>query len=188
MFKIFTKNEACEAVVLADGTCVSKCAELITLCNCLDELNAFIGWGAEALHDDSYQIAEFSALLKQLYHIQSQLFALGRQLAVDDKFDNKKAQMITEQDVVQLEIAIDVISNKLPNIRSFVLPGGGEIASRLYIIRSVCRRAERAAFCMIEKNKKVAIIGDYLNRLDNWFFVAARFAAFVANVEEVVIA
>jgi len=181
MFKIFQKKHNSGNTTLASGEKASKTCELVELYGNLDELNSFVGWCAEALHSDNYQDAEHRFLLKQLYVIQKQLFTLGQQLT-EDKI------IVTEQHIKQLEKVIEDISNKLPSINSFVLPGGGEAATRLHIARAVCRRAERSAFRAHEKKHKNAdIVGAYLNRLSDWFFVAARFSAFVCSVEEVTV-
>lgn len=178
MLKIFAKKNASAAAPYAD-----KCSELIELYGCLDELSSFIGWCTEATHGDNsaHQTVELSSLAKQLYHIQRQLISLGEQLAFP-----KKTVMITGQHVAALTTEVENISNKLPVLKSFILPGGGEIASRLHIARAVCRRAERAAcHAVAAKHQHAGIAADYLNRLSSWFFIAARYAAFVSNVEEI---
>jgi cob(I)alamin adenosyltransferase len=177
--KNFSSNGNHATTTLADGEKVAKTCELIELYGNLDELNSFTGWCAEALQGDNYQDEEHRFILKYIYTIQRQLFKLGQQLT-------DKKMLISEQHTKQLEEIIEAISNKLPAINSFILPGGGEVASRLHMARSVCRRAERAAFRAYEKKHKNAeIVGAYLNRLSDWFFVAARFSTFVSNVEEI---
>lgn len=181
MFKIFSANGNQGITTLANGEKVSKACELIELYGNLDELNSFVGWCAEALHGDNYQDIEHRFLHKQLYTIQRHLFKLGQQLTDDKK-------IVSEQHTKQLEEVIEAISNKLPAVNAFILPGGGEVSSRLHIARAVCRRAERAAFRAYEKkHKNAGIIGSYLNRLSDWFFVAARFSTFVSNVEEITV-
>lgn len=181
MFKIFSANGNQGMTTLSNGEKVAKTSELIELYGNLDELNSFIGWCTEPLHDDSYQSPEYNFLLKQLYAIQKQLFVLGGQIL-------EGKMIVSEQYTKQLEEVIEAISNKLPSINSFILPGGGEVASRLHIARAVCRRAERMAFRAYEKkHKNAVVVGAYLNRLGDWFFVAARFSAFVSNVEEITV-
>lgn len=181
MLKIFTRKGDKGTTDLASGERVIKCSELVELYGNLDELNAFIGWSVEAVQSDTYQVVEARYLLQQLYNIQRQLFALGQQLTA-------KQPTITEEHIKQLEIEIENVNAKLPVLKSFVLPGGGEAASRLHVVRTVCRRAERAAFrAVAAKHKNAEIVGVYLNRLGDWFFLAARYAAFIANVEEAVV-
>lgn len=181
MLKIFTKKGDVGETALADGTRVAKCSELVELYGCLDELNAFVGWSGEALHSDIYQAHELRSVVQQLCDIQRKLFALAQQLTSP----TQKAA-VTKQDVEQLEAAIEAISDKLPVLKSFILPGGGEAATRLHIARTVCRRAERAAFrAVAAKHKNAEMVGIYLNRLSDWLFVAARLLAFITSVEEI---
>jgi cob(I)alamin adenosyltransferase len=183
ILKVFSKKGRAGSTSSVDGECVAKSSELVELYGSLDELNSFIGWSIEAIHKDYYLEVQFRPYLKQLYQIQRDLFALGQQLSLKQY----KQAAINEQHVAQLEREINAISDKLPPAKSFILPGGGEVSSRLHIVRTICRRAERAAFRAVATNKGALIAGSYLNRLSDWFFVAARFAAFTSSVEELTV-
>ena len=76
-----------------------------------------------------------------------------------------------------LEELCDRVNERLAPLKSFVLPGGGEPASRLHVARSVCRRAERdaAALAAVEEVNPTALA--YLNRLSDLLFILARAAA-----------
>lgn len=179
MFKRFSSLNKPGQTTLANGDKVFKTNELVELYGGLDELNSFIGWSAEVLHCQEYQDAEHIFMFKQLIAIQRQLFCLGQELT-----DNKL--ITSEQMTKKLEELIEAISNKLPTINAFVLPGGGEFSSRLHITRSVCRRIELLAFKVYDKkHNKALVIASYLNRLSDLFFVMARFSSFISNVEEI---
>ena len=66
------------------------------------------------------------------------------------------------------------MNKRIDPIRSFVLPGGSEIAAKLHLCRTICRRAERLVVKLIENEKVNKEALKYLNRLSDWFFVAAR--------------
>lgn len=176
------KNEVdFAATELGGGKWTVKTSELIDLYGSLDELNSFIGWSAEAFHNDAQQEPIYRDLLKQLHFFQRELFILSQQAI------NPKVIGISTQRISELEAAINTLSDKLPALKSFILPGGGEIAARLHIARTVCRRAERVALRAAVKNKSALVAASYLNRLSDWFFVAARTAACSANIEEITV-
>ncbi|MBX2992598.1 MAG: ATP:cob(I)alamin adenosyltransferase, partial [Bacteroidetes bacterium] len=82
------------------------------------------------------------------------------------------------------EKSIDSLEMHLKPLRSFILPGGSPVASRLHFARTVCRRAERTVV-RLSRNED---IGDgitvFLNRLSDLLFVMARYANHIANVPE----
>jgi cob(I)alamin adenosyltransferase len=83
--------------------------------------------------------------------------------------------MIQSQ-VDRLESEIDDMNAKLSPLRSFILPGGSELATKLHLCRTISRRAERVATELSEHEDINPIAVRYLNRLSDWFFVAARIA------------
>ena len=80
------------------------------------------------------------------------------------------------QQVDRLEGEIDRMNDILEPLRSFILPGGAALAAHLHVCRTVARRAERLAveLATVEAINPAAVT--YLNRLSDWFFVAARIA------------
>ena len=120
--------------------------------------------------------------VKQVYRIQGEVFELASQLQANNKF------VLNPHKISKLELEIDNMGEQLPVLQSFVLPGGGEPALRLYLARVICRRAERVAFKLAAADKNVEIIGVYFNRLSDWLYVAARLTAVFANIEETILA
>lgn len=175
MAKIYTKQGDSGYTTVASGKLVKKTSELIELFGSLDELNSFLGLAAEALCEKQ----QFIDLLKYLYQVQGELLELGMQLATGNKI------LLGSHKINRLESEIDVLSEKLPVMTSFVLPGGGEIASRLHVARAVCRRSERAAFRVVKDIEMAGSVAVYLNRLSDWLYVAARFVAHQCNIEEI---
>ena len=64
----------------------------------------------------------------------------------------------------------------LEPLRSFILPGGSALAAHLHLCRTVCRRSERLAVELSAEESINPAVVKYLNRLSDWFFVAARMA------------
>jgi cob(I)alamin adenosyltransferase len=78
----------------------------------------------------------------------------------------------------QLETLIDRENAKLAPLKSFVLPGGSELAAWMHVARNVCRRAERLvselAALPEETGRVNGEVLKYLNRLSDLLFVLAR--------------
>lgn len=160
---------------LAGGKKTKKTSALIEMQGSVDELNSFLGFAVEALLSGKQ---DFEQLIKAIYRIQGELFEVGMQLTSNNKF------ILNSLKIKQLEMEIDQMSDKLPVLDSFVLPGGGESGSRLHLARAVCRRAERDAFKLFELDNNTQLVAIYLNRLSDWLYVAARSAANIASIEE----
>jgi cob(I)alamin adenosyltransferase len=111
---------------------------------------------------------------------------LGAQFANDE--DNPAYQLpdVVEEDILFLEKAIDIYTDQLPELKSFILPGGHILVAQTHIARTICRRAERLAVELSEKYEINPIHIKYLNRLSDFLFVLARKLAFDLNVEELI--
>jgi cob(I)alamin adenosyltransferase len=177
MSKIYTKSGDDGLTTVANDRRIKKHSDLIELYGCIDELNVFLGYAAEYFCETQ----EFRDMFKQIYRIQCELFELSSNLLSSDIF------AINPHKISQLEVEIDAMSERLPVLKSSVLPGGGECALRIYLARTVCRRTERAAFKLAETNKNAQIIGVYFNRLSDWLYTAARTSALILNVEETLV-
>ena len=174
---LYTKSGDDGFTTLSNGKKVKKSSDIIEVYGALDELAVFLAYSSEYL----CQNQDFSDLLKEIYRIQKEIFNITSKIMSGDKF------VVSSQDIKRLEDEIDAMTEKLPLLNSFILPGGGEGATRIHLARVVCRRAERAAFRFAEKNKNAQILGVYLNRLSDWLYSAARTAALIINAEEVLV-
>lgn len=177
--KIYTKTGDKGKTSLIGGTKVFKSDLRIEAYGTVDELNSFIGLCLDhlkSLHIESV-----------LAEVQDRLFTIGSALACDPEKETKlRIPDLHEDDVVLLEKEIDRMNEVLPLMKSFILPGGHVAVSSLHIARTVCRRAERCCVKMQKKEKEIAsLIIKYLNRLSDYLFVLARFAANKVQVEEI---
>lgn len=177
--KIYTKTGDNGKTSLIGGTKVYKSDLRIEAYGTIDELNSFIGLCLDHLRSNN--------IANVLTEIQDRLFTIGSALACDpDKETKLKIPDLHEGDVELLEKEIDKMNEILPEVKSFILPGGHIGVSSLHIARTVCRRAERCCVKMQKKEMEVEhLIIKYLNRLSDYLFVLARFAAHQLNVEEI---
>jgi cob(I)alamin adenosyltransferase len=176
--KIYTKTGDKGKTSLIGGTKVYKSDLRIESYGTVDELNSFVGLCLDHLksHNISNVLAE----------IQDRLFTIGSALACDPEKETKlKIPDLHEVDVELLEKEIDKMNEVLPVMKSFILPSGHIIVSTLHVTRCVCRRAERCCVRMQKKELEIeSLIIKYLNRLSDYLFVLARFAAHTLGAEE----
>jgi cob(I)alamin adenosyltransferase len=121
-----------------------------------------------------------AALLLIVRRIQNELFNLGSDLATrDDEQHPRHPQQprIESRHTQALEAEIDAFNEHLPELRSFVLPGGGWVAAYLHLARTICRRAERLAVTLRGEEPISPEVVPYLNRLSDALFVMSRHAA-----------
>lgn len=178
--KVYTKKGDKGMTQLAGGQQVSKTSARIEAYGGIDELNAALGLVVESLRD---QLSS-AQLRERMLRIQNELFNLGAQLAVLPEDRRKNTPMIRKENISLLEREIDEMNETLPHLTSFILPGGGETAARLHLTRTVCRRVERGTLRLSENEPLDGTEIPYLNRLSDWLFVAARFAAAQTGIDE----
>ena len=172
--RIYTRGGDAGETSLGDGSRVSKLDTRIAAYGTVDELNSVLG--ACLAGECPEEIAE--ALLR----IQNELFDLGADLSVP--FEIEGRLRVTQPAVDELEALCDRFNEGLPELRSFVLPGGTEAAARLHVARTVCRRAEREALVAGSEHDINPLVVVYLNRLSDLLFILSRFANAAAGVAE----
>ncbi len=163
--KIYTKTGDQGQTGLFGGQRVLKDDLRIEAYGTIDELNAFVGVLRDILGDDDHQPI--------LHKIQSNLFVIGSNLAIDPT-SNIQLPGIEAEEIAGLENAIDAMDAELPELKQFILPGGHLAVSYCHLARCVCRRAERRVVALSKENHIPEIILQYLNRLSDFFFVLAR--------------
>ncbi len=161
-------------------TKISKKSKIFYILGEFDELNSSIGVVL------SFSDKTSNNFNKTLKNIQNKLFNIGAEVLTCNNLSkfNKK---ITKKEIIYLEEKLSYFNKKLPQIDSFVLPGGSKVSSTLHIARAITRRIERNLVKIVSNtnnfrvNKNIII---YFNRLSDLFFVMARFYNFKKKVKE----
>lgn len=165
--KIYTRTGDDGTTGLFGGVRVPKSGARVEAYGTVDELNAAIG--CVRANGPSVRMA---AMLEE---VQSDLFVLGAELAcAPGKEDKLKMRLLEDADCTRLEGFIDTLEASLPQLQSFVLPGGSTGSAYLHLARTICRRAERTVLSLGDSPAR-ASIQVYLNRLSDLLFVMARF-------------
>ena len=177
--KIYTKKGDTGTTQLIGGTRVSKDHIRIEAYGTIDELNSFVG----LLRDQEIHEHHQNTLLE----IQDRLFTIGSSLASDPEKSKMKLPELKEDDILFLEKEMDKMEEKLPEMKSFILPGGNPAVSFCHITRTVCRRAERLSVHLSETaiNAIDPLVIKYLNRLSDYFFVLARMLSVEHHAKEI---
>jgi cob(I)alamin adenosyltransferase len=170
--KIYTRGGDRGETSLGDGSRVSKLDPRIAAYGAVDELNSQLGV--------VLALAELTDELREpLEQIQNDLFDVGADLSVPVGGDDERLR-ISQGQVDKLEGLCDRFNETLPELKSFVLPGGTEAAARLHVARTSARRAEIAAL-EADVNPLARV---YLNRVSDLLFIFARAANHLAGRDE----
>jgi cob(I)alamin adenosyltransferase len=173
--RIYTRGGDAGETSLGDGSRVTKLDCRIGAFGTVDELNSALG---VVLADASLP----AALREPLERIQNDLFDVGADLCVP--FGVTDRLRVEQKAIDRIEQLCDDFNADLPELKSFVLPGGTESAARLHVARTTCRRAERDAIVANEENGINPLVLVYLNRLSDFLFIAARTANAAAGRDE----
>jgi cob(I)alamin adenosyltransferase len=161
--RIYTRGGDGGETSLGDGSRVSKLDPLVGAYGAVDEVNSLLGW------------VQVLAVDARLGRIQNELFDLGADLCVPFEEGDGKLRVV-QAAVDRLEADCDEVNAGLTELRSFVLPGGTEVAARLHVARAVCRRAEREVLAAALERPVNPLAAVYLNRLSDLLFLLARAA------------
>ena len=164
--RIYTRGGDAGETSLGDGSRVSKLDARIAAFGVVDELNSLIGVVLAGEVPDAFR--------PWLERVQNDLFDVGADLSVP--VDVEGRLRTTQAQIDELERLCDELNADLPELRSFVLPGGTETAALLHVARATCRRAERAALVADQEHGVNPLGLVYLNRLSDLLFIAARAA------------
>jgi len=165
--RIYTRGGDAGETSLGDGSRVPKLDCRIAAFGTVDELNSLIGVVLAGELPD-----ELRAVLGR---VQNELFDVGADVSVPFGVGDGRLR-VTQELIDALEADCDRFNADLPELKSFVLPGGSEAAARIHVARAVCRRAERAVLDAAEQVELNPLVPIYLKRLSDLLFILARTA------------
>jgi cob(I)alamin adenosyltransferase len=181
--RIYTKAGDGGDTRLVGGQKVRKDALRIEAYGTVDELSACLGLARTELSQPGAPEGA-APMADLLLRVQNELFNLGSDLATLAEDRRPTQPVIEPRHTEALERQIDAWNEHLPELRSFVLPGGGRVAAYLHLARTVCRRAERLIVRLGDAEPISPAVIPYVNRLSDALFVMSRHAARVYGEAE----
>lgn len=201
--RIYTRTGDQGFTRLVGGAPISKTAPRVWAYGEVDELNAHLGMCRTLISTPnrltvlynrlrarfssertSSPLRDLDAINSKLAVIQNELFDIGSELATPPGGEWPSMPKTAAEQVSRLESWIDEMNEHLPELKSFVLPGGTLLNAQLHIARTVCRRAERYVLALKHQEEVSELVVMYLNRLSDLLFVMSRYAARCANARE----
>ena len=186
--KIYTKTGDKGDTSLAEGQRVAKDCSRIEAIGMLDELNAHIGLARSFFLENEKHLFASKEIDQELTQVQNILFFIGANVAGSHK-ESVSQELYSSliEKTKKLENNIDDYSQKTPALTHFILPGGkSSLLSQLHVVRTVCRRAERALITLRKEEFVREELLIYMNRLSDWFFALIRFIAHQTKNEETI--
>ncbi|MEE2788509.1 MAG: cob(I)yrinic acid a,c-diamide adenosyltransferase [Myxococcota bacterium] len=178
--RVYTKTGDAGSTRLVGGQAVSKADLRLEAYGTVDELNACLGLATSTCAE-----LGLADLLVAMRKTQNALFNLGSILATLPEDVGPRMPRVGPRDIEWLEGQIDASTERLPTLKSFVLPGGSRLNAELHMARTICRRAER--ICVRLDQSGAGVDPDalkYLNRLSDALFVWSRLADVETGAEE----
>lgn len=180
--RVYTRSGDSGDTGLVGGRRVRKTDARVEAYGDVDELNSFLGLLKEELTPGT------AALRELIEYIQQELFDLGSELATPPEDEYPEMWHAAAEHIAALEALCDRYGDALPELTSFILPGGSRVASLLHIGRTIARRAERRTVQLADElagegktfNQDIV---RYLNRLSDLLFVLARWSLAADNKE-----
>ncbi|MCC6132669.1 MAG: cob(I)yrinic acid a,c-diamide adenosyltransferase [Acidobacteria bacterium] len=185
--RVYTRGGDQGETSLVGGQRIGKDALRIESYGTVDELNSIFGIVRATLRDPvrvCMSPDDRSYLDSILQRIQNELFNLGSDLATLPADRHPNQPRIEPRHIGWLEDLIDKLNEGLPELTSFILPGGGPLSAFLHQARTVCRRAERIVTALSREEPVENDARVYLNRLSDLLFVLGRWAAHASGEAE----
>jgi cob(I)alamin adenosyltransferase len=181
--KIYTKTGDDGTTSLACGSRLPKDDMRIESYGAVDELSSALGVVIAGFETDTERLDLWQPQIDYLEWVQERLFTLSSMLATVN-LPTGNMPTVTEDDTALLEGHIDALQAEVPELRNFILPGGGQAASYLHMARTICRRAERNCTTLDREESLDPIILPFLNRLSDDLFVMSRWVAYQSGNPE----
>ena len=183
--KIYTKSGDKGMTSLYDGSIIGKNNKILDCIGDIDELNSEIGYVISILNEKMRnKITEYINILTT---IQSLLFDMGGIIA--NPSNNELRFDIDSKYVNILEKSIDNMTEVMPKLVNFILPGGNLEMASLHRCRTICRRAERRLVDLKTSELDVKVDLNcyiYINRLSDFLFTLSRYIGYIENIDEII--
>ncbi|TSA39102.1 MAG: cob(I)yrinic acid a,c-diamide adenosyltransferase [Porphyromonadaceae bacterium] len=176
--RVYTRTGDKGETSLAGGTRVLKDHPRLEAYGTVDELNSHLGLIQATILDSGERT--------RLTRIQNRVFVVSSNLAADNPELLKNLPLILEEDITDLEMAMDMLLDQIPPLTNFILPAGHPSIASCHIARTVCRRAERRMVTLSREASVDPILIRYINRLSDYLFVLARKTAYDLGVGEII--
>lgn len=173
---IYTRTGDEGQTSLGDGRRVPKSSGRVEAYGTVDEANSLVGLARAGVTDER--------LDGVLHFLQQRLFNCSSSLAIPQVPEDDAARHVRQEDIDELERAIDVFTEAAGPLDHFVLPTGSETVARLHVARTVMRRAERRADALAQEAEIDRLVLAFLNRSSDLLFAAARYAARLEGAPE----
>lgn len=185
-YKVYTRTGDQGETSLYNGARVAKSSTYFDALGNTDELNSLIG----VARHHCRELETLNELVVRLEEVQSRLLDVGSHLATPATSTKQEQRLrlvqFSDAHVKELEGWIDDMDETLPELKNFILPSGGAASSALHVARTVARRSERSVVPLVKQGDVDGSVLRYLNRLSDFFFVAARYASAQCGEAEVV--
>src|SRR5579872_110860 len=165
---IYTRTGDKGKTSLFDGSRVLKSHKRVDTYGTIDELNSMVGVALAEIKDSKLKLKDITDELEKIQH---DLFDIGSTLAIPHPMPVEGL----EKRPKEFERIIDNLTNQMPEITYFILPGGGKSGAFLHVCRTITRRVERQLVALVQKEDVDQAIVMYLNRLSDLFFTLARY-------------
>jgi len=176
--RVYTRTGDKGETSLASGTRISKDHPRLEAYGTIDELNAHLGVIQADFPDPLEK--------ERLIGIQNRIFVVSSTLAVDDPVFLERLPKILDEDITDLEKAMDRMLDLMPPLKNFILPAGHVLVAQCHVARTVCRRAERLMIRVSREVEVDSMLIKYVNRLSDYLFVLARKASYDLNAGEII--
>lgn len=189
MANLYTKTGDKGTTALVGGSRVAKSDLKVECYGTVDEAISSLGF---ARTQSSSEL-----VLDVLKKVETRLFAVGAELAADEKGLKKLEGLkptgcddelsfvpVTEDDISYLEGVIDKITVLVGKQREFVIPGVNASSAALHVARTIVRKAERRVVELSQVEDVRPLVQKYLNRLSDLVFALARYEEEVPAREE----
>lgn len=178
---IYTKKGDKGKTSLVTGKKVWKSNVRVEAYGTIDELNAILG-EAEVLSRE-HKSQDDKIIRETIKEVMDTLFYIGSYLAGNENLIKKS---FLEKKTKNFEKDIDSMTEKLPLLNNFILPGGTQLSAKLHHARAVSRRAERSIVGLMQEEELNQEVVQYINRLSDLLFTAARFANYIEKRSDII--